>query len=472
MEFRVWVETRLDGRILERHLVAQVERPTIAPEEIGMSLEEGKSVLCQVQARMIQTQADVLAAAHWKCNLCGRRQRIKDRRTRCVRTVFGAVRVSCRRLFRCLCRGGSRKTIWPLHGRRLPATAPELQYLYATWGSKLSYRRAAALVSDLLPIDKDGVSHATLRRHTLRVGTRLQQRVIEPGEYDWPESRREPVPAAKSLGVAIDGTYIRADRMRFLTEYHVVAGRIERDGQLGGHFAWVAQHPLCGAEDFMKAALEANGWTKKSQVRVLADGAEGLTNLASGAAEKLVHRVLDWFHISLRLRPIEQMSAGIANATSHSDVVLDELLCEKLPRMRYQMWNGKWQAAFNRMAKIYRGTNRLLGSLSSSELERLERFRKHIIDLRDYLRENRSGLRNYALDRRRGLRISSALAESVMSHLVNQRMGKRQSMRWSCEGAHLLLQVRCAVFDGRLDSLFREWHPNFRKQDALPLPVV
>ena len=107
MEFRVWVETRLDGRILERHLVAQVERPTIAPEEIGMSLEEGKSVLCQVQARMIQTQADVLAAAHWKCNLCGRRQRIKDRRTRCVRTVFGAVRVSCRRFFRCLCRGGS-----------------------------------------------------------------------------------------------------------------------------------------------------------------------------------------------------------------------------------------------------------------------------------------------------------------------------------------------------------------------------
>jgi hypothetical protein len=40
MEFRIWVETRLAGRILERHLVAQVERSTIAPEEIGMNLEE------------------------------------------------------------------------------------------------------------------------------------------------------------------------------------------------------------------------------------------------------------------------------------------------------------------------------------------------------------------------------------------------------------------------------------------------
>ena len=89
MEFRIWVETRLAGRILERELVAQVERPTITPEEIGLSLEEGKTVLRQVQARMIQTQADVVAAAHWRCHLCGRRQRIKDRRTRCVRTVFG-----------------------------------------------------------------------------------------------------------------------------------------------------------------------------------------------------------------------------------------------------------------------------------------------------------------------------------------------------------------------------------------------
>ena len=41
-----------------------------------------------------------------------------------------------------------------------------------------------------------------------------------------------------------------------------------------------------------------------------------------------------------------------------------------------------------------------------------------------------------------------------MSHLVNERMGKRQPMRWSAEGAHLLLQVRCAVLDNRLEMLF------------------
>jgi hypothetical protein len=472
MEFRIWVETRLAGRIIERRLVAQVERPTIAPEEIGLSLEEGKTVLHQVQARIIQTQADVLGAAHWRCKLCGRRQRIKDRRTRCVRTVFGAAQVSCRRFFRCTCRGGKRTTLWPLNGRRLPCTTPELQYLYASWGSRVPYRRAAAALGDLLPIGSDSISHTTLRRHTLKVGARLEQRVIEPAEYDWPESRRKAVPPAKCLGVAIDGTYVRADGMMGLREYQVVAGRMEREGQLGGHFAWVAQHRLCDAEAFLKAALQTHGWTQGSEVRVLADGADGLSNLVRTAAEKTTRQVLDWFHISMRLRPIEQMSSGIADAAGSSNLVLNELLNEKLPRMRYQMWNGKWQAALERIGLIYRATERLLDGLATEEAERVRRFRQHLVDLRDYLRSNWSALTNYAFERRRGMRISSALAESAMSHLVNQRMGKRQPMRWSAAGAHLLLQVRCAVLDKRLDSLFREWFPSFRKQLATPLQIA
>jgi hypothetical protein len=53
MEFRIWVETRLDGRILERELVSSVARPAsgIGLEEIGLNLEEGKAVLRKVQAR-------------------------------------------------------------------------------------------------------------------------------------------------------------------------------------------------------------------------------------------------------------------------------------------------------------------------------------------------------------------------------------------------------------------------------------
>jgi len=37
---------------------------------------------------------------------------------------------------------------------------------------------------------------------------------------------------------------------------------------------------------------------------------------------------------------------------------------------------------------------------------------------------------------------------------VNRRMNKSQQMRWSRRGADLLLQVRCAVYNGTLGSGF------------------
>ena len=73
MEFRIWVETRLGGHVLERHHVATAERTIYgtAPEEFGLSLEEGKSLVQQVQARIVQTQVDVVAASEKACVFAG-----------------------------------------------------------------------------------------------------------------------------------------------------------------------------------------------------------------------------------------------------------------------------------------------------------------------------------------------------------------------------------------------------------------
>src|SRR6202011_6035216 len=122
----------------------------------------------------------------------------------------------------------------------------------------------------------------------------------------------------------------------------------------------------------------------------------------------------------------------------------------------HQMWNGKWHAAMHRMRDIYRETREAAVRPHSTGSDRIDRFRKDLLDLRDYLRNNWTGLKNYAHAYRHRLRISSAPAESEMSHLVNQRMGKRQPMCCALEGALFLLQVRCAVLDGRLETLFRE----------------
>jgi hypothetical protein len=67
----------------------------------------------------------------------------------------------------------------------------------------LPYRKAAELLEELLPASNARLSHTSVRRHTLNVGALLDQRVT-------------------------DGLY----------QHYVIAGRVERDGQLGGHFAF------------------------------------------------------------------------------------------------------------------------------------------------------------------------------------------------------------------------------------------
>ena len=61
---------------------------------------------------------------------------------------------------------------------------------------------------------------------------------------------------------------------------------------------------------------------------------------------------------------------------------------------------------------------------------------------------------NYAERHRAGLRVGTAIIEGTANFLVNRRMNKSQQMRWSRRGADLLLQVRCAVYNGTLGSGF------------------
>src|SRR3954471_11038824 len=48
--------------------------------------------------------------------------------------------------------------------------------------------------------------------------------------------------------------------------------------------------------------------------------------------------------------------------------------------------------------------------------------------------------------------LNTPLTEGTANFLVNRRMAKSQQMRWSRRGADLLLQVRCAVYNGTLGT--------------------
>ena len=71
-----------------------------------------------------------------------------------------------------------------------------------------------------------------------------------------------------------------------------------------------------------------------------------------------------------------------------------------------------------------------------------------------YLTSQSAWLVNYAERHRAGLPVGTSLTEGTANFLVNRRMNKSQQMRWSRRGADLLLQVRCAILNGKFGSGF------------------
>jgi hypothetical protein len=55
--------------------------------------------------------------------------------------------------------------------------------------------------------------------------------------------------------------------------------------------------------------------------------------------------------------------------------------------------------------------------------------------------------------------------ESAVNQVISKRMVKRQQMRWTPRGAHLLLQVRTRILNDDLVDDFRRWHPSFTHVD-------
>ena len=53
----------------------------------------------------------------------------------------------------------------------------------------------------------------------------------------------------------------------------------------------------------------------------------------------------------------------------------------------------------------------------------------------------------------------TAFVESTVNTVVEKRFSKKQQMRWSRSGAHLMLQTRTRVLDGTLRTRFQPWYP-------------
>jgi hypothetical protein len=157
----------------------------------------------------------------------------------------------------------------------------------------------------------------------------------------------------------------------------------------------------------------------------------------------------------MRVRYLEQI-AGALLARTDTERMTKRLLIGLLGRLRWCFWHANLEKAEDRMRQVLMFCRIVVAETPKFE-NSLKQLDYRLREFFDYLQNNRGTTINYGKLHRAGQPISTAMAESAVNQVLNQRMCKRQQMRWTPRGAHLLAQVRCAVINGDLTAKLREY---------------
>ena len=161
--------------------------------------------------------------------------------------------------------------------------------------------------------------------------------------------------------------------------------------------------------ELVRRNLDAVGQTGDTTLAAFTDGCSGLRGLLADAGVT-TRPMLDWFHIAKRLQYLDWIRAVMRHYQSEPD--------QRRPTAPSR--------------KVWTALRALDG----------------------YLISQSAWLVNYAERHRAGLRAGTAITEGTANFPANRQMNTSQQMRWSRRGADLLLQVRCAVYNGMLGSGF------------------
>jgi hypothetical protein len=417
-----------EGRPLD---VMEINRPDDLGDiaDLGLRLDETKRLLAGLQQEIVAAQVREHAVRRPTCSRCGGGCRVKDYQEHVVATLFGQVRVRLPRFCCATCGGGESGTNWPSHCR----STPELDRLQAHLSALTTYRPAADLLEQMFPVD--AARHPeTLRRHALKVGAALAKRAAPT-----------PETAAAAIVVTLDSTFVRSCEN---SERHVEVrvGNVETKSGSRQVFGAVAKVGT-DVKALINRNLDAVGRTEHTALTAFTDGCPGLRRVLADAGVTTAP-MLDWFHIGMRLQHLKQVASGLS-CDDQSQVVTE------VERLHWRLWNGKAANARISIDRIHAVMHHFKGEPGTRKS--IAPSRKlwtalHALD--GYLIGQSNWLVNYAARHRAGLRVGTAITEGTANFLVNRRMNKCQQMRWSRRGADLLLQVRCAVYNGTLGSDF------------------
>ena len=204
--------------------------------------------------------------------------------------------------------------------------------------------------------------------------------------------------------------------------------------------------------------LQAQGVLPRQQLTFLSDGGDNVRQLPAFLHPNSEH-ILDWFHVAMRIEQLSQTARGVRD--NNAGTTKEEIL-HQLERVKWFLWHGNVTDAGETLSALIdevdsaRGEDKEAGRPVHAVLKKLSRA---LDEFDTYIAGNANAIVNYAERYRCGERISTGFVESTINQVIAKRFVKKQQMRWTEHGAHLLLQIRVNVLNKDLHKAFQRWHP-------------
>ena len=162
--------------------VTKLERYSLRPENLGLTLSEAKELLKEVQRAMVTHQATGHVTQQIPCPKCGKIQSRKGKHQIVLRTLFGKLRLDSPRFYHCgYCSKEEYRSFSPLAELLTERTTPELAYLENKFAALISYGLTAELLAEVLPTGAD-INVAGVYRNLRGVAERMEAELGEEKE--------------------------------------------------------------------------------------------------------------------------------------------------------------------------------------------------------------------------------------------------------------------------------------------------
>ena len=462
---KIQVQIVIENEQLDDPIVEQIGclfRENLLPETLGLTLEEGKEILASIQHQMVKHQAHDYIDSQRICRDCGKRRSNKGKHQLVWRSLFGKYEIESPRLYTCDCVAyQNQKSFSPLAQLLPERSSPELLFLESKWSSLMSYGITAELLEDVLPINTNPQS---ILLNSQKISKRLESELGEEQVMfadgclrDWAEL---PPPDGR-MTVGLDGGYIHAREgdNRKAGWFEVIAGKCVTWDQEAKTFGFVHKYDEKPKRRIFDL-LESQGLQMNQEITFISDGGDTVRNLQFYMSPWSEH-VIDWFHITMRLTVMLNTAKGLPEHPFLNDISAD------LERVKWYLWHGNVFRALQNIEMIESNLD-----ISESKHSSVRKLCKMIREFGTYIANNEGFIPNYGERYRYGETITTAFVESTINWVVSKRMVKKQQMRWTKEGAHMLLQLRTKTLNGDLRSKFCEWYPSMKSEDReLPLAI-